>query len=266
MAGEAKTNEFLLTTATIMLGPPAKVFELTPDLHSVGLVKNVQTSSDTSFTELTQGIQAQVVASVNTGNQARISAEVYEYTARNLAYGAQLDGSDAAYAPIVNTSTLKTAITVGGNTVALNTGQGSDWGPDDWLVIQDTVAPDRLHVGKVLSVTSDTLTLTPTTAMPTTMAFGINGATVLYKVKALKVGSVAVQPTFGCKIVGIFPESGKPITLIFPKVKITKGINLAFQTDNFSNMPFEFTPYSLLPADPFYSEFGSQKTWMALRT
>lgn len=265
MAGEAKTSEFLLTTATVMIGPRDKVMELTPDEHSIGLVKNVQANAETGFTELTQGIQAQVVASVNTSNQTRISAEVYEYTARNIAYGAQLDGTDTKYDQITEQYALATAITTGGVSVALTAGSGADFSPGDFLVLQDLNAPDRVHVGKVASITTDTLTLAAAYAMPADAAFAI-ATTAVFRVNALKIGSVAKQPVYGMKMVGLLPESGQPVTLVFPKVKITKGMNLAFQTDNFSNMPFEFTPYALLPADPFYSDFGSLKSWMLLRT
>jgi hypothetical protein len=265
MAGEAKTAEFLLTTATVMIGPQAKVMELTPAEHSIGLVKNVQANAETGFTELTQGIQAQVVASVNTSNQTRISAEVYEYTARNLAYGAQLDGTDEAWDPITEQYALATAITTGGTSVALTTGSGADFAPNDYIVLQDLNTPDRVHVGKVASVATDTITLASGYAMPSGAAFPI-ATTAVFKVRSIKVGSVTKQPVYGMKMVGLLPETGQPVTLIFPKVKITKGINLAFQTDNFSNMPFEFTPYALLPSDPFYGDFGSQKTWQLLRT
>lgn len=265
MAGEAKTTEFLLSTATIMVGPTSKVMELTPSLHSLGLVKNIQVQADVSFTELTQGIQQQVVSSVNTGSQTKITGELYEYTARNLAYGAQLDGSAATYDPIVTSYTLATNITTGGATVVLGTGGGADFNVGDFLVIQDTNNPDKLHVGKVASKATDTLTLATGYVMPSTMAFS-TGSTVIYRVTPIKVGAVSAQPTMGLKMVGLLPESGQPITLIFPKVKITKGISLAFQTDNFANMPFEFTPYALVSTDNYYADFGSTKRWMVLRT
>lgn len=264
MAGEAKTSEFLLTTATLMLGPSADVFGLTPDAHSVGLVKNVQVTAETSFVELTQGIQAQIVASVNTGNSAKISAEVYEYTARNLAYGAYLDGSLTTFDQLTLTETLASTASAG-TSIALATGKGADYSVGDYGTLQSITQPDKVHVFKVASKSTDTLTVTAGTAIPTGVSFTA-ADTVVRKVQSIKFGSVAAQPTYGCKLVGLLPDSGQPVTLIFPKVKITKGIALAFQTDNFSNMPFEFTPYALLPADSHYSEFGSQKTWSLHRS
>jgi hypothetical protein len=264
MAGEARTSEFLLSTATLMVGPSDKVMELTPAEHSLGLIKNVQVSTDMSMTELTQGLQNTIVASVSTSVQSRISGEVYEYSGRNLAYGAGLDGSAAAYAPITTSFTLASAIASGGTTVALATGQGSTFAVGDFVVLQDTATGDRVHVGKVASKSSDTLTLASTYAMPSGMAFTVLGTTV-FRVMSIKVGALDANPTFGAKLVGIMPGTGEPLTLIFPKIKITKGINLAFQSDNWSNMPFEFVPYNLVDGDPFFSDFGSKKQWMVLR-
>ena len=264
MAGEAKSTEFLLSTATVMIGLQSKVMELNPTDHSIGLVKNIQVSADLGFTELTQGVNAQVVSSVNTSNNTKISGEVYEFSARNLAYGAGLDGSAASYDPLTSTFALGTAVTVGGATVALATGGGASFAAGDFLVIQDTANTDRLHVGKVQSVATDTITLATGYTMPTTMAFPI-ATTVIYKVRRIQVGAVSTQPTFGAKLVGIMPEGGAPVTLIFPKIKITKGLSLAFQQDNYANMPFEFTPYSLVASDPYFADFGSQKNWMILK-
>lgn len=265
MAGEARTSEFLISTATLMVGPSSKVMELTPSTHGLGLVKNVQVTTDMSMTELTQGLQNTVVASVTTNMQTRISAEVYEYSAKNLAYGAGLDASgDSAYAPITQQFALNTAISNGGTSVVLTTGGGSTFNVGDFVVLQDTLVTDRIHVGKVASKATDTLTLEAAYAMPTGTTFA-TATTVVFRVQAVKVGALNSNPTFGVKLVGLMPGTGEPVTLIFPKVRITKGINLAFQADNWANMPFEFAPYNLVSGDPFFADLGAQKTWMLLR-
>lgn len=257
MAGEAKSSDFLLSTATVMIGPSSKVMELTPALHSVGLVKNVQASSEPQYTELTQGVEALVVASVQTGSQSKISAEVYEYTARNLAYACGVDATGTNFDPSTDSMTLATALTgaSASATIALGTGGGAKFSPGDWGVIQDTSVGDRLHVFRVGSISTDTLTLAAGYSVPVGQAYTPQ-TTTIYKVRALDVGPKTAQPTFGCKMVGILPNSGEPVTLIFPKVKVTKGLSLAFQTDNWQNLPFEMTPYALLPTDPFYADFG----------
>lgn len=256
----AITSQFLLSTATLMVGPSSKVMELSPALHSLGLVKNVQVTTTPKFVELTQGVNSQTVFSVNTELASKVSAEVYEYTAKNLAYGAGIDAS-TGYDPIATGPyVLQTAITVGGASIVLATGKGADWLAGDFGVIADTATPDRLHVFKVLSIATDTLTLVAAYAMPTTSAFTTTGTTI-YKVNNILVGSNPLNPTFGVKLVGIMPATGEPVTLIFPKVRIVKGMDLNFQTNDFTNMPFEFSPYALLPADPYYATFGSTKSF-----
>lgn len=257
MAGEAQTSDFLLSTATVMVGPPAKVFELVPETHSVGLIKNVLASSEPTFSELTQGVENVVVASAQTGTQSRISGEVYEYTARNIAYAAGADATGQEYDPSTDEFTLATAVTSGSatSTLALTAGSGAKWAAGDWGVIQDKNNPDRLHPFKVASIATDTLTLKTGYAIPTGQAYA-TADSVVYKVHAIGVGPKRVQPVFGVKMVGLLPSTGEPVTMIFPKVKITKGLSLSFQTDNWQNMPFEMTPYALLKTDPFYADFG----------
>lgn len=264
--GDAKTAEFLLSTATVMIGPQASVMALDPVDHSIGLVKNVMAEYNPTFVELTQGITAQTVMSVNTASQSKVSAEVYEFNATNLAYGAGLDGSTMSTPTVLKTYVLETAIAAGGASIVLATGKGADWVPGNYGVLADTTQPDRVHVFKVASVATDTLTIEADYAIPTTGGDETWSTTtsVIYFVNAIGVGGQISQPTFGVKIVGVMPDNGEPVTLIFPKVKITKGLSLSFQTKDFSNMPFEFQPYALLPTDPFYADFGS-KTWKVLR-
>jgi hypothetical protein len=262
MAGEAVTSKFLLSTATVMVGPSSKVMELSPALHSLGLIKNVQVTTDMQSVELTQGTQALTVTSVATSNQVKISGEIYEYSARNVAYAAGLDASGVAFDPSTITGLLSTAITVGGATVVLVSATGFAVG--DTIVIQDTLVPDRLHVGLISVITTNTLTLAAGFVMPTTSAFPV-ATTIVYRMRDVKIGAVPSIPTFGVKLVGVMPDDASPVTLIFPKVRIMKGFQMSFQTDNFANMPFEFTPYALLSTDPYFAQFGSMKSFAVIR-
>lgn len=262
MPGLAQTDQFLLSTGTVMIGPSSKVMELTPALHSVGLVKNVQTVADPQFVDLMQGVDNQLVYSVNTNNQVRVSMEVYEYTKRNLAYALGLDASGAAYDASSDEYTLNTAITTGGASVVLGSGEGADFAAGDFVVIQER-GSDKLHVGKVASIATDTLTLATGYVMPSTMTFA-TATTVIYKVKAMSIGANNDVPALGAKVVGLLPQGKKPVTIIFPKIRITRGFSLSFQSDQFSNLPFEFVPFSPLPTDPFYADFAGKQA-MVLR-
>jgi hypothetical protein len=256
MPGDAKTTQVLLSTATLMVGPSANVMSLNPATHSIGLVKNVRVQTDMGFTDLTQGINNTIIMSVQTKFDAKIMAEVFEYTANNLAYAAGLDGSTFT-TPTAASYSLVTAISAGGTSVVLSTGAGTDFSPGDYVILQDTLVTDRLFVGKVLSKSTDTLTLDTAYSIPVGMTFA-TATTIVYRANGIKAGTNSFQPTFGAKLVGILPSSGEPITLVFPKIKITKGLDLAFETNNFSNMAFEFTPYVPVVGDPYYADFAGK--------
>lgn len=266
MSGEARTSEFLLSTATVMIGPREKVMELTPEKHSLGLAKNVQVTTEPQFVSLTQGVEAIEVASVNVANPARISAEIYEYTARNLAYGAGIDASGVDYDPITTQAALGAPVVGGGDEITLAVGAVATNGivVGSFLTIQDTNVGDKVHVAKVGAIAGDVLTLAADYEMPADMNFAV-ATTAVYRVRNIKVGSQLKRPVFGAKLVGTLPESSEPITLIFPKVRITRGLGLSFQNENFANMPFEFMPQALLPADPFYADFGGTKSFSVFK-
>jgi hypothetical protein len=92
MAGEAKSIDFLVGTATIMLGAQADLRDFRPESHSIGLVKNVKLMAEASYIELTHGIRNSVVHSIKTGEPVRASSEVYEFNASNWTYALGFNG------------------------------------------------------------------------------------------------------------------------------------------------------------------------------
>jgi hypothetical protein len=255
MPGQAKTNGFLLSTATVCIGPMANLWDLNPTAHSIGLVKNFQSNSDPTLVELTQGIKNQPVMTVPTSDGLKVSFEVHEFTLRNMAYAAGLDGSGAGYnaIPTINLSTAQitaaaTAIVVAGDvTASIAIG--------DWIYIQNGL-DDYVHIAKVsLTAFSTNTTLTfAGYAIPTGLTFPIG--TRVGKIKPIEMGAALPQVDLCAKIFGIMPKDNRPIVIVYPKIRITKGFSLAFQSDNFAAMPWEFTPYPLVSTDTYYSEFG----------
>ena len=94
MAGEAQTTQFNVSSGTLMLGEMGHGADLTPELHSVGLVKDISVSVTKERIELGQGITNDTVDSQVTGNTTSFTVNVYEYTAKNLAYAAGIDGRE----------------------------------------------------------------------------------------------------------------------------------------------------------------------------
>lgn len=245
MAGEAKTTNFMLGTATVMFGPTADVFDLIPETHGVGLTKNVSITAEPSFTDLTQGVKNSNVYSVMTGNTVRAAFECYEYTAQNMLYSQGLDGS--AYVAPSGNSTLATPIAPTDTTVDVETGDGATFNAGEYIVIEDT-DKDKVYVRKVVSVSIDVVTVDA--ALPNAVAAG----NIVRSGALVEVGSKSDQPFLGCKIVGLTAEN-ETISLIFPKVRVTAGFNLQFSSDDFQNMPFEMMMYDLVSSDAHYPKF-----------
>lgn len=252
MAGEAKTNAFMLGTATVMLGAQADLFDLNPTDHSIGLVKNFNLQVDQTYTELTQGVQNQIVFSVRTGNKVMGTMEAYEYTGANLQYALGQEGynaGDAVLAAEVSTvqSATTTVLTMLATAASMNIINGS------YIKIQ-TGSNDQILIRKVTNVSGSNITVALLPAAPAA------GATVSrMNVLGLGSNSCAESTFIAAKIVGTLADCSE-VVLLLPKVKITKGFALAFNSGDFQNLPLELTVYDLLPTDPHYaafSEFGN---------
>ena len=256
MAGLAKTKSFMLSTATVMIGPAEDLHQLNPDEHSIGLVKNLQLTADPQFIELTQGINNAVVMSVKNSEGIRVSMEVYEYTLRNLAYAAGLDASGTDFDPMDDIWVTSAAIATN-NEIKVASDLSSDLANGDFIFLQNGL-DDRVHIAKVDSVThasnETTIKFAAGYETPTSALFPAGSR--VGKVRQVKIGGTTQQAEMGVKIVGLPPKDNAPFTIYLPKAKVTRGLGVAFQSDNFGNLPFEITPYAGVPGDPFYGEYG----------
>lgn len=252
MAGKAKTNEFMLSTATVMIGLPAELHDLNPAEHSIGLVKNFTFTSEPAYTELTQGVKGSIVASVMTSNPVRATMEVYEYTAKNLGYALGIDGAQNLE-PIVTTTTVSTAVdgdaSPAPTTVSVTSATGIVQGDTIMIMIDNE---DNFMIRKVTNVATNTLTLSH--AITQDIPLGA----VVKKVNVIPVGSKDEQPYFAAKIAGVL-VSGEKVVIEIPKIRIVRGFNMAFSVDNFGNLPMEFTLYDLVTTDTLYAEFPNEQ-------
>lgn len=361
MAGEAKTTQFNVSDGTLMLGPVGEAYNLTPEKHSVGLIKQMTCTSTKNRIELTQGLQQLVVDSQVTGNDVSVTADVYEYTAANLAYAAGLDGSK--YQP-GKTYTLKEAVNGNGDTsnhitiysdndVSSQFAEGQHLliqakysGADDRVAVgvvsstqytapsggakaEGTItvtglpeAADQIRIGNkaliagtdfaigsdeietaeniancevegvILTASEGVVTITAyeigtegnavtlTTSAPE--KFSLSGVSLtggldgmkgfleitlkdalaegmsfvagdsVITVSFIKVASNEETPYVSVKMVFVLPNAKEPTVLVSQKARVTNGFTLAATTDNYASMPFEITPYMLLPNDNGY--------------
>ena len=263
MAGEARSIDFLVGTATIMLGLPADLRDFRPETHSIGLVKNVKLMAEATYIELTQGLRNSVVHSVKTGEPVRASAEVYEFNASNWSYALGFSGYNVGI-PALNagsaTITTVEALVPSNGILAPADGTGYDdftlstvtnFAVGDYVLIQvgynDVVVPRRITTiaGSVITVDAPIKNV----AFPA-------GVTV-NKCLVVPVGRKSEQPFLAAKIVGNMAD-GREIAIEIPKLRITKGFDITFQTSDYANMPFEFTVYDQIPADNQYARFQEQ--------
>lgn len=251
MAGEAKTNKFMLSAATVMIGPRNKLNELGM-ADSVGLVKNFTFESTPEFTELTQGVTNEIVFALKTSNPVRCTFEMYEYTEANLQIALGLSG--AKLAPITGTPYKLTAVSTSA------TGATT-------LTVDSPADKQVLAVGDHVALVSPdgNVTLATVKAAPTTSSMTINGTwetpfvagTEVRKVNVLDLGSNKTDIVeYGVKAVGKLAD-GTIATFLFSRCRVTSGLQMAFSTDNFGNIPFEFTPMAVLADanDPGYPDF-----------
>lgn len=245
--GTAKTSQFMLGSATVMIGAQNEVFDLNPDDHGIGLVKNFRITGEPSFTDLTQGVKNTVAYSVMTGNTIRASMEAYEYNSRNIAYSMGLEGSNFTAQNTVTTLTSPATTSATSITVDDETG----FAVGDYVMIEDGEA-DQVYVRKLTGVTVGELSFAQ--ALAKAIA---SGATVK-KSNMVSVGSTDDTPFFSAKIVGSLADKTKMVILC-PKIRITNGFSLGFTTEGFDNMPYEWSFYDQLASDPFYSEFRGKQ-------
>lgn len=250
MAGEARSIDFLVGTATIMLGLPADLRDFRPETHSIGLVKNVKLMAEATYIELTQGIRNSVVHSIKTGEPVRASSEVYEFNAANWSYALGFSGYN-----IINTE-LETTVTTAVAASSLGTGtfdvaSATSYIVGDYVMVQvgydDVVIPRRITATTATTITLD--------APIKNVAVSIGAK--IRRCLVVPVGRKSEQPFLAAKIVGSMAD-GREIAIEIPKLRVTKGFDVTFQTSDYANMPFEYTVYDQVPSDPQYARFKDE--------
>lgn len=248
--GAAQTDKFLLGAATVMIGQLGSLATLTEE-HSLGLVKDVTLEFNPTFTDLQQGVQNQVVYSVRTGQEARITGASYEFTDKNLAYAAGLNGDDIQAVTGTPYTISRAAAGSGSGTVALTVNTPTTpvtLVQNDWVVVSSPTFSTITKVVDVTSLADGTLTLEGTFN-----ALITEGAKVT-KVNVMELGRNSPVEYVCAKVVGELPN-GDVFVLEVPKCQFTSGLALAFTTQDFSNMALELRPTALLKTDADYVNY-----------
>ncbi len=272
MAADTKTNAYLLGNATLMMCPFGEdPFAMTPADHSIGMVKNIAMNVESDTIELRNGIQQVLVDSQKSNVRTTLSAEVYEFSAKNLLLG--LSMNKATSAP--KRGKLKTAvsgsatstITVLTNPLPGDPTSGISAAGDipsgaTILIQRANGEDDYVFPVRTTAATSGTGgEFTVTAAIPAGVTFAA-GDTV-WVVNEVPIGDQADQDFFSLKIAGTLSNYDKPVVMIIPKVKVIRGFQINFSETDYGNMPFEFTPYylnSTEAAQGRMAEIGTKRT------
>jgi len=273
MAADTKTNAYLLGNATLMMTPFGNdPFALTPATDSIGMVKNIAMNVESDTIELRNGIQQILVDSQKSNVRTTLSCEVYEFSAANLFRGLSLNratvapkrgklktalsGASAQTTITVNTNPLPGDPTSGvsaigdipvGATVMLQRANGED----------DYVYPARVTAATTVATGDYTVTI----AVPAGVAFAAGDN--VWVVNEVPLGSQDDQDFFSLKIAGTLSNYDKPVVMIIPKVKISKGFQINFSETDYGSMPFEFTPFYLNSTEAAVgrmAEIGTKRT------
>jgi len=262
---EAKSNKFMLGVATVMIGPRAELYDLNPDTHSVGLVKNFTSEASKSRTDLTGGRTNEIIFTMTTGSTTRATFEMYEYTAKNMSYALGLSG--ASLVPTTGDPWVLTAVstgTAGAFTLVATVPATLQTIVNGGFVMVRQPSNNNILLAKVVDATGQStgdidIQLDP--SFTGSLAIG----TVISAVNVLEIGSTEGDTDLACKVSGQLAD-GTWVTLLYPKIRITSGLNLSFSTDNFNNIPFEFTPLKLFAGEDFYADFSGHSAKLLLDT
>lgn len=245
---------FLIGNATVMVAPQATdVFSLNPDQHSIGMVKNVTVGVESDTIELRNGILQALVDSQKSNVRMTTTFEGYEFSAQNLyrslgyaqnAVVQRRRGRLTAAAAAGATSLTIESLPIPGDANSGITAIGNI--PSGATVlIQKANQPDYVFPVRTTAATTGSGPYVATiSAVPTGMSFAVGD--IVWIVNELDIGSTITQGDFFCmKIAGTLSAYNVPLVVVFPKIKITKGFNLSFSETDYSNLPFEVTPYFL---------------------
>ena len=253
-----KSNSFMLSSATIMMAPAftVPVFDLQPSLHSLGMCRDVSVKVDSSLLELKNGIAQTSVDARRVGVAASISATIMEMSADNikranaLATATPTQIKRGVLSAAVVGAAVSLSITsdpVPGDTASAITAIG-DIPTGSTILIQringeqDYVFPTKSS-GVATGAGPYVVPIAGIYAIPAAMSFPI-GARV-WVISSISIADSSADDLFGVKITGTLSNYDKPVTAVFPKVRVGKGFQLQYTETEYGSMPFELTPFVL---------------------
>jgi len=254
---DVKNPKFVIGNATVMIAPYSEdAFALNPDDHSVGMVKSVTMEQQADQIMLKNGIQQLTVDTQKSNVNMTTTFEGYEFDAKNLSYALGEAGStvvrlrgmvDAAAAAAATTLTIASDPIAGDTTTGID--DVGDIPSGATVLIQNPDQPDEVYVVATTAATTDNLGTGPYTLTTEKLPVAVGAGWTVWIVNEIAAGSFEQDDYFCAKIAGTLSANNEPIVVVIPKLKITRGFNLAFSETDYSNLPFELSPIVMTKAE-----------------
>lgn len=252
---DVQKSAFSLSSATLMLGKAFvdDVFALTPATNSVGMASQASVTLDSSITELLNGVQQVSVDSRRTGVAGSITANVFEMTAANFMRSQAMSGAPAvtvkrgvlaSTAAAAAVSLSVTSDPIPGESGSAITAIG-DIPSGSTILIQrvggetDFVFPTKSS-GVATGAGPYTVPIAAPYVIPTGMSFPAGSR--VWIVSPVGFANMDADDLFCVKITGVLTNYDRPVTAVFPKVRMVKGFQLSYNETQYSSMPFEMKP------------------------
>ena len=253
---DVKTSAFMLSSATLMMAPAftTDVFSLTPLLHSVGLTNEVSVDMASTLLELKSGVAQVSVDAKRTGVDVSIKANIWEFTAANIARSIALAGGGQISA---KRGVITGAVASGAVTLSINPDTVPGDATSAITAVTDIPAGSTILIQRVNgqqdyvfpTISSGVATgtgpyaipIAAPYAIPTGMSFAVGDR--VWILSPMPIGSMDQDDLFGVKITGTLSSNDRPVTYIAPKVRISKGFQLHFTETAYGSMPFEMQPF-----------------------
>jgi hypothetical protein len=84
-------------------------------------------------------------------------------------------------------------------------------------------------------------------AIPAGMTFAAGDS--VWIINDAPIASMDADDLFGVKITGTLSNYNRPVTAIFPKVRVSKGFQISFSEKDYGSMPMELAPLLLASSE-----------------
>lgn len=247
--GAPQTTKFQIGTAEVRIGPMASAMRLT-QAHSVGLIDNVTVEIAQDSVDLEGGFPRSPVDTAIVRRNGTITATLREYSRKNIKI-MMGEGVAAGAEPADAKSLIVTNLATAGASFDVSGGDGGLFVTGELWVIYPEGRPEEITVVRVLSVTTDTVTLDADT--PALHDYDGTSETInIYKAQEVGIGAVQTTNYFACQVLQVERKTGRPVGFELWKATIASGMTLGSNAEDFASNELQI---KLL--DPAATEYGA---------